>query len=224
MRNTLKDSELYESVYRERERRSSYRFVAILLVILALFLGIRYYWSSHFGGVRVDGESMNYTLQDGDYHIVQYTKYKQAKRGDIIVVHVEDYPELQAENANKAEADKVKYLIKRLIAIEGDTLYCKEGQIYIRYAGTESFVELDEPYAYYDPSDGGKKAYSFAEYTVGDGRVFFLGDNRHNSIDSRYQEEQGSHLKNGLYQEKDIFAVVPAWAIQYQTILEKIFF
>ncbi len=225
MDRDFKNSELYESVYGTKERRSSYRFWVVLLVVAALLLGGRYYWTTRFGGVVVDGHSMDYTLNDKDYLVVQYAEYRQPKRGEIIVVHVEDYPEIQALNQGRTEEKKLKYLIKRLIATEGDTLYCEAGQIYIRYAGETQFTKLDEPYANYDnAAKGGKAGYSFATYTVGEGEVFFLGDNRHNSTDSRYKEEDGSHLQGRLYAEKDIFGVVPTWAVKHQKILETIFF
>ncbi len=224
MNRDLKDSTLYEEYYRVKERRSSVRFFALLVAIISVFLGIRYYWTSRFGGVMVDGSSMYSTLEHKEYLVVEYTKHRKAERGDVIVVHVEDYPEIQAENANKKEEYKLKYLIKRLIAVEGDTVKCEGGRMYIRYAGTQDFVEIDErAYAYYASSEA-KAGYSFSEYTVGEGRVFFLGDNRCNSKDSRYREEQGSHLKNDLYKEEDIFGVVPNWAITHQETLQKLLF
>ena len=56
------------------------------------------------------------------------------------------------------------------------------------------------------------------------GEIFFLGDNRLNSCDSRYQEYGGSHLKDKLYKATDVYGVVPEWALEHQEILAKIFF
>ncbi len=224
MQRDLIDSELYEERYRFKERRSNVRFFLTLLAIALLFLGLRAYWTNTFSGVGVDGASMNKTLYSGDQLIMRYSDGgKDADYGDVIVVHVENYPEIREYNQGKSENKKLKYLIKRLIAKEGDAVKCTDGQIYIRYKGKTEFVELYEPYAYYY-SKTAKANYDFGVYEVGEGEVFFLGDNRCNSMDSRYNEEKGSHLDGRLYKQADIFGIVPQWAIDNQRILEKIFF
>ena len=136
------------------------------------------------------------------------------ERGDIIVVSVGGYEECSSITGG--------YLIKRLIAIEGDKVKCEDGQISICYAGTNEYVPLPEPYAYYTNAEN----YDFQEqeYEVGEGEIFFLGDNRNNSCDSRYKEWGGSHLKGKLYKATDVYGVVPEWAIKYSETLEKIFF
>ncbi len=224
MQRDLIDSELYEERYRFKERRSNVRFFTVLLGILLVFLGLRTYWTSNFSGVGVDGASMNKTLYNGEQLIMRYSDGgKDANYGDVIVVHVEHYPEVREYNANRAEPYKLKYLIKRLIAKEGDAVKCTDGQLYIRYKGKTEFTKLNEPYAYYY-SAAAKEQYDFATYEVGKGEIFFLGDNRCNSMDSRYREEQGSHLNGRLYKQTDIYGIVPQWAIDNQRILEKIFF
>jgi signal peptidase I len=188
-------------------------------------LAFRVYFARNYSGVQVSGSSMCQTLYDGEQLLMKNTDGSDAKRGDVIVVYVGDYDEFMGTST--------QYLIKRLIAVEGDVVCCKDGQIYICYAGTYDettpveqldFYPLDEPYAYYR-SEESKMNYDFQNqiYVVGEAEIFFLGDNRNNSMDSRYKEMNGSHLK-GLYRATDVYGVVPEWAMEHQEILEKIFF
>jgi signal peptidase I len=212
----LAESELYESQFHDKERKSNFRFTAVILALVFLFLGVRLLWVDSFGGVIVDGSSMNQTLKDGDRLLMKYAKKGRAKRGDVIVIYVGDYPECQTVSNG--------YLIKRLIAIEHDKLYCENGQIYICYAGSETYVPLEEPYAYYGQY---QQNYNFGVYEVGEGEIFFLGDNRSHagsSIDSRYQQKDGSHLTDGLYKEEDIYGIVPTWALENCEKIEKFLF
>lgn len=206
---------------REKNRRSNYWFYSVLFVLLLSILAFRVYWTQSFLGIIVDGESMNETLYHGEKLMARYTTetYK-AQRGDIIVVYVGDILEYQQLNQNKPEETQTKYLIKRLIAVEGDKVRCRDGQISICYAGTSKYVPLDEPYAYYSMD---KQFYDFEEYVVHEGEIFFLGDNRYNSCDSRYKEEGGSNLRNRLYKEENICAVVPEWALEHQKFFQLFF-
>ena len=201
----LRDGELYEYRYRYKSRRSTTIFYCVLALIVAAALGFRIYWTNTFGGVYVDGNSMYPTLHSGDELLMKYGG--DAERGDVIVVDVRSY-------GDEYDFGNTQFLIKRLIAVEGVTVYCEDGEVYIRYAGTEEFVPLDEPYI----PDG--EIYSFGPYEVGTDEIFFLGDNRLNSKDSRYKEGL-SHL-DCLYKESDIYGIVPEWAIKYKEILKYI--
>ena len=152
----LRDGELYESRFKFKERRSTYRFYTVILWLIFSVFAFRVYWTSTFGGVEVDGSSMRNTLQSGEKLLMKYVdNADDLDYGDIIVVYVGNYEECKDVNS--------EYLIKRLIAKEGDRVRCKDGQVEICYYGTSEFIPLDEPYAYYE-TDKAKADYDFDEY------------------------------------------------------------
>jgi signal peptidase I len=194
----------------EEESKSFLGFLLTIVVMFAIFFGLRSFVTSNFSGVIVDGASMQQTLYDGEKLLMRrFNEQLELERGDIIVV-------------KKSNLEKEEYIIKRLIGKSGDKLYCQQGTIYICYQGTEEYVQLDEPYAYYYKN---KNDYSFASrenpYVVAENGIFYLGDNRQNSQDS--QEEYDSPM-GVLYQTTDIYGVVEDWALAYQKPLEWIFF
>lgn len=202
----LDDSELYESVYQYKSRRATRKFVLCVLIVLFVALSFRAWWTDNFGGVIVDGPSMERTLQTEDRLLMRFGN--DAKRGDVIVVDVSKY------GFKDRYGNRIGFLIKRLIAIEGDEVYCKDGVTYIRYKGTTEFVvePYSEKYAYVSEN------YNFGLYEVGENEIFFLGDNRCNSTDSRYRENL-SHFKDRLYTRDDIYGVVPEWSVKYRSYI-----
>ena len=212
----MKEEKENETEEAEKEKspkkKSGSLLYTIIAVLSVLILGVRIWWVNSFGIVQVDGNSMLQTLEDGDQLLMQFVHDGRGlKRGDVIVVNTGGYTEVKDEAGNQ-----INFLIKRLIAVEGDKVRCTDGEIEICYAGTENYVPLFEPYAYYD---GSKATYDF-EYVVGEGEIFFLGDNRLHSLDSRYNEN-GSHLSH-LYKATDVYGIVPQWAMDNQEIIQKL--
>ncbi len=184
-----------------------FRFYIVMLAIFLLIIATRLYFTAAFGGVIVEGRSMTPTLSDGQRLLMRVVDERhEADYGDIVVIYTGEH-----------EAFGHDYIIKRLIAKEGDTVRCSQGRIFIQYDSEGEFVELDEPYAYYAMD---KRAYFFETYTVQEGEIFFLGDNRQDSMDSE------DLLKRDKQQckEKDIYGIVPEWAIEYDGVLEFFFF
>ena len=115
--------------------------------------------------------SMEPTLYDGNYVLVNKMAYKFGKveRGDIIVFHSGMKAE---EGAGDSEGNKL--LIKRIIAIPGDTIKIENGDVYLNgKVQHESFVE-----------DGGTWG-DVETMTIPEGKLFVMGDHRSVSIDSR---------------------------------------
>jgi signal peptidase I len=102
---------------------------------------------------------MNPTLQNGEYILVNRLAYKtgQPERGDIIVF---SFP-----------ADEGQDLIKRVIGLPGETVKIGDGIV------TINGQKLREPYIAQDPL-------YYGEWTVPEGYLFVLGDNRNDSRDS----------------------------------------
>jgi len=168
--------------------------LSVIALILFLVLIFEIWLSANCFVVEVVGSSMYDTVTDGDFVYAKRTS--DGERGDVIVIDVTDYKERDNLTGD--------FIIKRLIALEGDTVYCdRNGVVYLKKAGEEEFSRLNEPYANGVTS-------SFEEVTVGEGEIFFLGDNRGVSKDSRMV---------GCYKQSDIVGVVPNWSIEYKSVL-----
>lgn len=129
------------------------RFLLLLLVIFLIFQLV-------IGFSFVEGNSMEPTLHSGE--IAVYTRiYPEYKRGDVIALRI----------------PSSEYYVKRVIAVEGDTIDIKDGKVYI------DGEILDEPYAAGETYEQeGNVKYP---YTLKEGQIFVMGDNREVSMDSR---------------------------------------
>ena len=128
--------------------------------LIAALLVVAVVFSFLFRVVTVDGESMTNTLQHGD-NLIMISRFYQLEHGDVIVINYADN----------------EPLIKRVIGMAGDVIDIDDnGQVYVN--GTA----LDEPY-----TRDGITSTMGAEmpYTVPQGMVYAMGDNRLESKDSR---------------------------------------
>ncbi|MCZ2128409.1 MAG: signal peptidase I [Anaerolineales bacterium] len=125
---------------------------------LALFLFAVINFAS--ARVRVNGLSMQPTLQDGEFVLVSKLSYKWGdfQRGDVIVFY---YPN-----------DLKERLVKRIIGLPGDRVSARGGQVFVNEQALNEYYIAQPP------------AYS-GDWVVPNGSLFVLGDNRNNSRDSK---------------------------------------
>ena len=135
-----------------------------LIVILATYLIL---FSLVFFHVAVSGRSMDDTLHNGDILIAN--KVKTPDFGDVIIV--------------SDMKDNGDWLIKRVVGVEGDTISIKDGKV---YRNGELLIEEYAKGSTYAPDCQDPLSTQEVIYTVDEGEIFFLGDNREDSLDSRH--------------------------------------
>lgn len=154
--------------------------VYIIVLSLVIVLPIRTFIAQPY---IVSGASMDNTLQNGNYLIIDEISYRfeEPKRGDVIVFKT---PAKGLELQN-LPLSKTVYYIKRIIGIPGETVEINGDEVKIYSNENPEGKILVEPYIYINklvPS-------SFSEIklktTLKDAEYFVMGDNRHNSSDSR---------------------------------------
>ncbi len=148
--------------------------VYIGIVILICFAIIKFVGCRS----RVDGDSMNDTLYNGDNLWVDKLSYTfgDPKRFDIIIF-----------NPNPDTDPDLTY-VKRIIGLPGETVYMdNEGRIYIG-KGDEPAQLLDENFAKDEPFSPDRIGIASINNPIvlGEDEYFVLGDNRNNSSDSRF--------------------------------------
>jgi signal peptidase I len=143
-----------------KPRRSpAFNFVLEVLQTVVMALILYFVIDQVLGRVRVENISMQPTLKAGEFILVNKLAYKVGDyhRGDVVIFH---YPR-----------DPHEDYIKRVIGLPGDAVLIQGGLVYINdRALTEEYIAAPPSYS--------------GEWTVPEGQIFVLGDNRNQSSDS----------------------------------------
>jgi len=126
-----------------------------------------YLFISHFilQSVQVVGFSMTPTLRNSGFYLLNRCVYlvRSPQPSDIVVIR---------------DPVDLSYSVKRIVAVAGDSVYLKDGRVYVNGR------ELAEPYL---PPDTLTYAYEHkaGQFRCRQDEYFLMGDNRLNSTDSR---------------------------------------
>lgn len=228
----------------QKRAESVWEMVRTLAYAIGLAMVFR---SLLFEPFHIPSASMRPTLLEGDYIFVSKYSYgyshfsfpfgsyfslfdgrlaeRAPKRGDVLVFRLPRDPQID--------------YIKRLVGLPGDVIQVIDGRLYINdkqvprkqgknigYNDTgvitwmntykETMEDTHKTYTTLDMTGMGEVDYT-GKITVPEGHYFMMGDNRDNSIDSRYQSEVGFVPKENLIgrAEMILFSIDPASSFEF---------
>jgi len=135
------------------------RFLSPWLAVVFFILVLYLFDVKKIRFYLVPSESMSPTLKQSDYIAGFVIKPEDVTRSDIVVF------------SSGTEGD---YYVKRVVGMPGEIIAIFNGYVYI------NGHLLDEPYVKYRSTD------RFGPMKIGKNSVFIMGDNRVNSLDSRF--------------------------------------
>jgi signal peptidase I len=155
---------LLERARTDAKFRGRLEWVAAAIGMFVLYAGMRTFV---FESYSIPTASMVPYLEPGDRVLVSKLSFRMhdVHRGDVVVFNT-------PADARTLGGDK---LIKRVIALPGETVESRDGKVYVNdRALTESYLP------------NATKTENLKRQTVPAGRYLVLGDNRDNSADSRF--------------------------------------
>lgn len=155
----------------------------LLLIALVLAFVLRTFVVQVF---YIPSSSMEETLQINDRMVVEKITgyFREPRRGEIWVFEGDESDAAEPSNGAQQVVRVVgqfigivpanaRDFVKRVVGLPGDEVFIEAGRVYV------NGEPLDEPYVEHDDQS------DFGPVIVPEDRLFFLGDNRPNSSDSR---------------------------------------
>ena len=176
--------QVYDSLFDQNAKkpRSDGAFFVLLIVAIIIMTVIALLNTFVFFNVRVSGPSMQPTLYTGN--VLVANRYKKVGYGNIIIISGE-------------KAGSNDWLIKRVIGLPGDEIEFIDGYVY------RNGEQIREDYLLVQ----GKTVDDESKFEIPEGEIFYLGDNRENSSDSRHY---------GTCTFKQVVGVVEEWSMKYK--------
>lgn len=136
-------------------------FAIYFAIIVGVILTIKYVVSFQ----QVVGPSMQPNYKSGDLLLLNKISYRfrNPRMFEVVVI----------------SNDETKYMIKRIIGLPGDSIEYKDNKLYINGEVTNEYFD----------TEGITNDFSLSELeydVIPDNYYFVMGDNRENSLDSRY--------------------------------------
>ncbi len=161
-----------------------------ILYILAAFVLASLIQSEVFALTEVNMSSMETTLIEHDKLVMNKLAYRFSEpvKGDILIFlkdeqadgFVRRFEIYLSDVAMKTRGEfRRNRLIKRVIAVPGDTLEIRDNQVIVNGEVQK------EPFARIDPDENRVVNGELALVTIPEGKIFVMGDNRGKSMDSR---------------------------------------